>query len=104
MTFASELQAAALDIIKEFGSTAKLVTTDGQNLNGSAALINRNSQDNNGQHVISKTSTCYFTGTRIEPQPGDVLTIARTDYIVTQVERYNPDNKTNIVWKMEVST
>lgn len=104
MTFATELQSAAIDIINEFGTTAKLVTGAGQNLNGKAAFTNRITSDTNSAYVETKTSTCYFTGTRVAPLPGDTLTVGRTNYLVMQVEQFNPDNITNIVWKMEVST
>lgn len=100
----SEFKTIATELIKKFGAPAKITRGAGSALNGHAVLLNRVTNDERTQYIETKTNTVYFTSTAGAPLPGDVLNFNKVQYIVTGVERFNPNDIENIAWKMEVST
>ncbi len=103
MSFAQEMQSIAVELLREFGTSAKITTEGGKAINGIAVAVNRQRTDTNSQYVVRKSNTVYFTGSVVAPLPGDVLTFGSVSYVIESVEQFNPDAKTNVVWKMEVA-
>lgn len=97
------MRSIATSMLNKFGTSAVITSRESGTLKGKAVLVNSTTSTDGGDDTNSKT--VYFQGTDKEPAPapGDLVTIHSDNWGITSVQDINPDGKTTVLFKLQVT-